>query len=123
MIKQIKFGFIAAALVLSSTAIADTYQLTVGWNAPTWNPDDTPTYVAKYRVAGGAETVSPVLTSPSWTVSLTANPGDPVEVAAQNVNGALISAWSGWITATAGYQPTVPPVPAGMTINLIRTGS
>jgi len=43
-------------------------------------------------------------------------------VAAQNVNGALVSAWSGWVTATAGYAPTTPPTPAGMTINLIRTG-
>jgi len=45
-----------------------------------------------------------------------------VEVAAQNVNGALVSAWSGWVTATASYSPTTPPTPAGMTINLIRTG-
>ena len=53
---------------------ADTYQFTVGWTTPTWNPSDTPSYLAKYRVNGGAETLSPVLTSPSWTVSLTANP-------------------------------------------------
>lgn len=116
-------SIVAIVLMLAaSAAFADTYQLTVGWTTPTWNPSDTPSYLAKYRVNGGAETLSPVLTSPSWTVSLTANPGDPVEVAAQNVNGALISAWSGWITATAGYEPTVPPTPSGMTINLIRTG-
>lgn len=109
-------------LLVASVAFADTYQLTIGWNTPTWNPSDTPSYMAKYRVNGGAETLSPNLTSPSWTVTVTANPGDPVEVAAQNVNGALVSAWSGWVTATAGYAPTTPPTPAGMTINLIRTG-
>jgi hypothetical protein len=96
--------------------------LTVGWNTPTWNPSDTPSYSAKYRVNGGAETISPSLTSPSWTTTVTANPGDPVEVAAQNVNGALVSAWSGWVTATADYPATTPPTPAGFSISLIRTG-
>lgn len=109
-------------MLAASVACADTYQLTVGWDTPTWNPSDTPSYRAKYRVNGGTETLSPSLTSPSWTTTVTANPGDPVEVAAQNVNGALVSAWSGWVTATAGYPATTPPTPAGMTINLIRTG-
>ena len=117
-----KHVFLFALLAFSSAAFADTYQLTVGWDTPTWNPSDTPSYSAKYRVNGGAETLSPSLTSPSCTTTVTANPGDPVEVAAQNVNGALVSAWSGWVTATAGYAPTTPPTPAGMTINLIRTG-
>lgn len=116
-------AILALGLFLAaSAAFADTYQLTVGWATPAWNPSDTPSYLAKYRINGGVETLSPSLTSPSWTTAVTANPGDPVEVAAQNVNGALVSAWSGWVTATAGYAPTTPPLPAGMTINLIRTG-
>jgi len=116
-------SIVTLVLILSASAsFADTYQLTVGWATPTWNPSDTPSYSAKYRVNGGSETLSPSLTSPSWTTTVTANPGDPVEVAAQNVNGALVSAWSGWGTATAGYQPTVPPVPGTLTITLIRTG-
>ncbi|MBK8184800.1 MAG: hypothetical protein IPK63_18735 [Candidatus Competibacteraceae bacterium] len=64
MIKQIKFGFIAAALVLSSTAIADTYQLTVGWNAPTWNwlrTDETITAHSSLIQGGIIETVSTFL--------------------------------------------------------------
>ena len=116
--------FAAAALLLASVpAWADTYQVTIGWQDPTtYNSQDAPTYEAKVRVAGGAETVFPGLTSTAASVEVTANPGDPIEVAVQALNQSLTSGWSAWVTATAAYPVTTPEAQTSINVTVIRTG-
>lgn len=36
---------LCSAMLVSSVAMADTYQLNYGWTAPAWIPSDTPSYV------------------------------------------------------------------------------
>ena len=108
-------------MLLTGVALADTYQVTFGWTDPTtYIPSDTPRYTAKYRVNGGAETVLPESLTPSGTVTITANPGQPIDVAARNCNKTLCSAWTAWVTATASYPPTQPLSPTGLTITVTR---
>lgn len=114
--------FCALALA-GGAALADTYQLTAGWADPTtYQPSDTPTYELRYRVAGGAETIIPGLTNPAATVTLSANPGEPIEVAARALNAGLEGPWTGWVTATAAWPPTQPADQSGLSITVIRTG-
>jgi hypothetical protein len=112
-----------ATLLLAASAMAwsDTYQLTWGWTDPTtYLPSDAPTYEARYRVAAGAIVPLPATATPAGTASVTADPGAPIEVSVRNANGALSSAWSGWVTATAPYPPTQPGEPVGLTITVTR---
>lgn len=119
----VKKVFFAATLIFSTSAFADTYQVTFGWTDPTtYIPSDAPVYEAKYRIAGGAETVIPGLATPGGSVSVTANPGQTIEVAARNCNLALCSEWSAWVTATAQHPATQPDVPTNLTITVVRTG-
>lgn len=115
---------LTAMLTLSAPALADTYQVVAGFSDPTtYNPDDqAPTYTVKYRVAGGAETVLPASSTTGRTFSVTANPGDAIEVTGYTCNGALCGPDSPWIAAAAGYQPTTPLAPGGWTITVTRTG-
>ena len=107
--------------LVSSVAFADTYQVTFGWTDPTvYIPSDVPQYEAKYRINGGAETVLPALATPDGSVNITANPGQPIDVAARNCNLTLCSDWTGWVTATAPYPATQPLAPTNLTITVTR---
>lgn len=114
--------FVALCLtLLTGVALADTYQVTFGWTDPTtYIPSDVPRYEAKYRVGGGTETTLPALTTPGGTATVTANPGQPIDVAARNCNLTLCSAWTEWVTATAPFPPTQPLSPTGLTITVTR---
>lgn len=115
--------FFAAALVFSSVAFADSYQVTFGWTDPTtYLPGETPVYEAKYRIAGGAEVSVPGLTVPGGTVSVTATPGNTIEVTGRQCVEALCSDWMPWATATAQHPPTQPQQGTGLTITVVRTG-
>ena len=116
-------GFLLLALV-SFVALADTYQVVVGWQDPTaYNSGDAPSYELRWRVAGGAETLVPGLTNPAATLDgLIADPGDPIEVQVRALNQGLQGPWTAWVTATAGYPVTAPANQTGVTITVIRTG-
>lgn len=120
--RSMLFG-IAGLLMLSSPAWADTYQVTFGWtDSTTYLPSDAPVYEAKYRIAGGTETVIPGLATPGGSVNVTANPGQTIEIAARATNLGLSSAWTGWVTATAPHAATQPGAQTGLTITVVRTG-
>lgn len=110
-------------IAMAAPALADTYQVTFGWTDPTtYLPSDAPVYEAKYRVAGGAETVVPGLATPGGSRTVTATPGQPIEVSARACNLTLCSSWSGWVTATAPHPATQPQTQTGLTITVTRTG-
>lgn len=110
-------------LAWTGSAVADQYSVTAGWTDPTaYNPADAPTYELRYRVAGGAETVLPGLTAPAASFSVTANPGQPIEVQVRARNLGLDGPLSAWVTATASYPATVPATQTGITLTVIRTG-
>lgn len=112
-----------ALAALSAPAFADSYQVTFGWTDPTsYLPSDAPIYSAKYRVAGGAETTVTGLATPGGLATVTATPGQTIEVAAQACNRALCSPWSAWVTATAPHPATQPGGQTGVTITVVRTG-
>jgi len=118
-----KFLALTALLTLSAPALADTYQVVAGFSDPTtYQPDETPSYIVKYRVNNGAETVLASSPTTGRSFSLTANPGEPIDVAAQTCNDALCGGYTPWVTAAAGYPPTTPQVPTGLTITVTRTG-
>lgn len=120
--KHIVVLLATSLLLLSGAALADNYQLTVGWTDPTvYTPTDTPTYEARYRIAGGAETVVPGVT-PAISATIIAVPGDPVEVAVRALNQELSSPWTAWVTATAPYPATPPEVQTSLSITLVHTG-
>lgn len=112
---------------ISAPALADTYQVTFGWDTPVWLPSDTPAYSAKYRIAGGSAVDVAGLTVPGGTFSYTAAPGSLLEMCPQNRNGALVtpdcSQPAHWVSVGASpVPPTVPPVPGGFSATIIRTG-
>jgi hypothetical protein len=113
-------GSVLAAALASSYVLADQFQMTFGWTAPVYQPYDTPSYDVKYKIAGGAEVVLPPLTVAGGSVVIEAAPGVPVQVSARNVNGALVSAWTPWVTATTPFDATVPGMPNGLTITITR---
>ncbi len=118
--------FIAFCLLFSGMAFADSYNVTFGWtDTTTYRPEETKGYKAKYRVNGGAETILSDLTTPGGSATVTANPGQTIDIAAQNCSMTptpLCSAWSGWVTATAPHPQTQPNVPTAITITVTRTG-
>lgn len=116
-----------ATFLVASAAMADTYQVTFGWNAPTWLPTDTPAYGAKYRVGSGANVTLPDSATPGGSYSYTAAPGALLEMCPQNKNGAVItpdcSLAAHWISVgDSPVPPTVPPMPSGFSATIIRTG-
>lgn len=112
-----------ALVLLAPFAWADTYQVSFGWTDPTtYLPSDTPTYEAKYRVAAGTETVLPSLATPGGSTTVTAAPGQPIEMSVRAINQGLTSAWTAWVTATAPYPVTQPGGQTGLTITVVRTG-
>lgn len=120
---KVKVALFFASSLLAATAWADTYQVTFGWTDPTtYIPTDTPSYTVKYRIAGGMETMLPALTTPGGSTTVTATPGQPIDIAGQACNKVLCSAWTGWVTATAPYPATQPGTQTGMTITVTRTG-
>lgn len=122
----LRFVLIATLTLLlawTAVAVADQYSVTAGWTDPTaYNPGDAPTYELRYRVAGGAETVIPDLTSPAASFTVTADPGQPIEVQVRALNLGLEGPLSEWVTATAGWPVTPPANQTGITITVIRTG-
>lgn len=117
-----KVIFVLLAMV-STAVYADSYHVVFGWTDPTtYIASDAPTYTAKYRVNGGTETVLAATAMPSGSVTVTAAPGQPIDVAGQACNKGLCSAWTGWVTATAPYPATQPETQTGMTITVTRTG-
>lgn len=120
--RSMLFGF-AGLLMLSTPAWADTYQVTFSWTDPTiYLPSDTPVYKAKYRIAGGIETVISGLVTPGGSVNVVATPGQTIEVATGATNLGLSSAWTDWVTATAPHAATQPETQTGLTITVVRTG-
>lgn len=118
-----KYALALALTAISLPALADTYQVTFGWSDPTtYLPSDAPVYEAKYRVAGGVETVVPGLATPGGSRTVTATPGQPIDVAARVCNQGLCSPWTGWVTATAPHPATQPQGQTGLTITVVRTG-
>ena len=115
-------------IALSGVAFADSYQVTFGWNAPTWLPTDAPAYSAKYRIAGGTAVDISGLTTPGGTFNYTAAPASLLEMCPQSRNGATIvvpdcSQPSHWVSIGASPVPlTVPPMPSGFSATIIRTG-
>lgn len=123
MNRKVAVLIFSALCAMSSVALADIYQVTVGFtDGTTYIPSDAPTYAVKYRVNGGPETEISALPTPGTSVSVTAVPGQPIDVAAKASNKGLESAWSGWVTATAPHPATQPQTPTGITITVIRTG-
>ena len=115
------FGFIAPAF-------ADQYQVTYEWDVPTWQPTDTPSYGARYRLDGGAAVALTDTAVPGGSFTYTATPGTVLEMCPQNKNGTLItpdcSQAGHWVTVGGSpYPPTVPPMPTGFSATIIRTGS
>ena len=130
--------WVAAVVVaaLPSLAFADSYQVTYGWDTPTWIPSDTPSYDAKYRLGGEAAVDLPDTTVPGGSFNYTDAAGTVLEMCPQNKNGALVTPScaldqdgnpvdpNDWITVGGSpYPPTVPPMPAGFSATIIRTGS
>ncbi len=116
-----------ATFLVASVAIADTYQVTFGWNAPAWLLTDAPAYGAKYRVGGGANVALPDSATPGGSYSYTAAPGSLLEMCPQNKNGEVVtpdcSLAAHWISVgTSPVPPTVPPMPGGFSATIIRTG-
>ena len=119
--KHVLLGLCCA--LLAAPAFADSYQVTFGWTDPTtYLPEETPVYEARYRIAGGAETVIPALSTPGGTFSPTAAPGQTIEVGLRACNGTLCGNWAAYITATAQHPPTVPMTPTSGVITVVRTG-
>lgn len=117
-----------ALFALSAPALADNYQVTYGWDTPTWQPSDTPSYGAQYRLGGGAPVALTDTTVPGGSFNYTAAPGTVLEMCPQNKNGAIItpdcSQAGHWVTVGGSpYPPTVPPMPTGFSATIIRTGS
>jgi hypothetical protein len=109
---------------ISAVALADTYQVNVGFtDGTTYLSGEVPSYLVKYRVNSGAETILAASPTTGRTFTVTATPGQPIDVAAQTCNGALCSAYSAWVTATASFPPTTPQIPGSITITVTRTGS
>lgn len=120
MLKNIIAAFL---FCFATSALADTYQVVVGFiDGTTYLSGEVPAYTVKYRVNGGAETILAASSTTGRTFTATATPGQPIDVAAQTCNGALCSAYSAWVTATASYPPTTPQVPGSITITVTRTG-
>jgi len=118
-----QFALAGLLFLCSASALSDTYQVVIGWQDPTaYNPGDAPSYEAKWRVAGGAETLVPGLTNPAATVDLVASPGEPIEVQVRALNQGLEGPWTDWVAATASYPVTAPANQTGVTITVIRTG-
>ena len=116
---------LAILLLLPILAFADTYQITAGWTDPT--PPGTaytPLYDVEYKVAAGAAIPVNDLPSPSYSNTVTATPGQTIEIRVRNKNsqGGLVSAWSVWAVATAQAQPTQPLDPTAITFTVVRTG-
>ena len=121
-----RYALFLALSVLASPAFADTYQVTFGWTDTTvYRPEETKGYEAKYRIAGGAETPILNLTTPGGTQTVTANPGQMIEMAFKSCSmtpAPLCSPFSPWVTATAPHPQTTPDVPTNATITVTRTG-
>jgi hypothetical protein len=116
---------IGLLLFIPALVFADTYTLSASWvdSTPT-GPLYTPSYNLEYRINGGTATPISALTAPSYSTTITAAPTSSVEVRVQNKNtqGSLLSAWSGWILATAPAGPTLPSDPASVTLTVTRMG-
>jgi hypothetical protein len=104
--------------LLAAPAVADVYQVTYSaTDATVYGASDTPTYEAKYRVAGGAETVLPATSLPAGSATITANPGQRIELAMRAVNASLTSAWTACVAAV-----TQPRNLGAFTVILVRAG-
>ena len=114
-------------LAVPLAALADTYQVTVGWTDPTpAGPGYVPVYEMKYRVDYGAETAVTGLPVPGASVTVSATPGDPISVSVRAVNtfdGAdLVSDWTDWVVATAPHTAVRPETQTGVSITVQRVG-
>ena len=119
---------LCSAMLVSSVAMADTYQLNYGWTAPAWIPSDTPSYGMRYKLAGGTPVILADSTTPGGSLTLAMAPGTMVEVCPQNKNGTLVMPTceqpGDWIAVGAApYPPTMPPQPSGFSATIIRTGN
>ena len=116
-----------ATCLAPAIALADAYQVTYGWTAPTWIPSDTPSYGAQYRLGGGIPVILPVTPVPGGGLTLNGVPGRKLEFCPQNINGVMVNPDctlpEHWLTAgNLPFAPTNPPRPGGFSATIIRTG-
>ena len=117
----------AALFSLAMPVLADSYQVSYSWDRPVWQPSDTPTYGAVYRLDSDAAVVLPDTTLPGGGFSYVSEPGSVLKLCPINKNGTLVtpdcSQAEHWITVgSSPYPPTVPPMPSGFSATIIRTG-
>jgi hypothetical protein len=115
------FAFLAAAtFALAATDIlAANYSVTATWTDSTVVQPGytyTPNYDVEYRVAAGASTPVNGLGSTTWAGTITANPGDTIEVRVRALNIApnpdLVGTWSVWASAVAPTPYSAPGAPS-----------
>jgi hypothetical protein len=83
---------------------------------------DAVVYAAKYKINNGAEVAVPALVTPGGSLTVTATPGQTIQVAGQATNKGLSSPWSAYVTATFPVSATQPGAQTGMTVTVVRTG-
>ena len=107
------------ALLVSSAAFAANYSVTATWTDTTVVQSGytyTPNYSVEHRVNAGTSTVINGLGATTWAGSITANPGDTLEVRVRATNIApdpdLVGTWSAWAAAIAPQPFQAPGVPS-----------
>lgn len=111
--------FAAFAMLFASQVWAATYSVTATWTDSTvvqHGYSYTPNYDIEYRVNAGAATAVNGLGATTWGGSVTANPGDTIEVRVRALNIApdpdLVGAWSAWANAIAPQPFQAPGTPS-----------
>jgi len=109
----------AILLAVSSAAFAANYSVTATWTDTTVVQSGytyTPNYAVEHRVNAGTATLVGGLGSTTWAGSITANPGDTIEVRVRATNIApdtdLVGTWSAWAAAIAPQPFQAPGVPS-----------
>jgi hypothetical protein len=119
--------WVAGLCLVCGSAWSGSYQVTYGWNAPTWLPSDTPSYGIRYRLAGGTPVSVPNTLVPGGVITWTGTPGTTFELCPQNKNGTLsnpdCTLPSHWLmVGNLPFPLTNPPLPGGFSATIIYTG-
>lgn len=103
-----------AAIMMSSLALAAPYTVAGSWTDPTMTgPEWAASYGAECRVNGGASTPIDGLTTPGFSIQMTANQGDTIECRARAINVVVPASpvngnWTAWVAAAAPISPRTP---------------